>query len=449
MLLVVGMAAGFSIGSARRESLAGLESTLHKLNATHPPEAQAHEQDVSLLLKQARGDRGVSARNRWALRAGVRRWLRSDAVACLNFLNGSCAGGVISDGQVIDNLLKRPDANPSSLVSVARLIDDRRLADAIFRRAFRENMVHNPTDCLDILASMPRYLRDRFEIDGVGAVVSKKGASGLQKVLDEGNISFWAVSNGFETLVKTSPMDAFALFDKYRDRLGTWEGGLDRDAHIFEIIVQGNRSNPDASLNWLRQMPTSPFIQSMMEAAITARIKKDPTNISRLTMDSGLAPDATTPFVVGALHLIKNEGRRDLALQLVESIPSDRVRAAVYSETGYWLGGSDPKLALEFAAAAPNAIDRAKSVERLGPLWLKKDPAAAMAFAANRINDPVFSLFLSSAISDRLDIKDPAGSEQRLRSLQSLPGVTKAAIRDSMAATMSQPQKSLLIGIMK
>lgn len=110
---------------------------------------------------------------------------------------------------------------------------------------------------------------------------------------------------------------------------------------------------------------------------------------------------------------------------------------------------SNPTSALELAAAASDPIDRAQSVGFLSKEWIKQDAAKAFEYIAVRTRDPMYEHIASSAIKQFLDVQDPAGSANRLGSLQSLSATAKEAIRTSVAGTLSAPQKALLLAIMK
>jgi hypothetical protein len=414
------------------------------------------DETVSKLLVAQQLDSGVDAADRIALLAAVRRWMAKDPVECLNFLHNHAAGGLIPRDEVMRALLRLASGDTNSLIRAARALSDKRLADAVFARTTRSATARAPDAGIEAFLAMPKYLQERMEGEICKTISTRFGVQGVQTLLDRHSFSLMGALEAFESLARTDPDGAFRMFNAYQHQLTARNYGvssdakhsIDADAQILGRIVSSS-SDSGVSLTWLSGMAKSEFIDGLLRDAIADQITRAPSRVDELSKQAG--SDAVASTAIGAAAQLLVNSQPATARQLIEKISSSRHRADLYSLSAHWLWDNEggASRALQFVATIPNAVDRARTVDRSKKEWLRQDAQQTIEFAAAQVSDPVFAHFLRTSVAERLNPQDPAVSTKQLGFLASLSSEGKHALRNSVAPTLPEPKRALLLGIMK
>lgn len=446
-LFFVWLAGGIFTGYWFR-SVAGALYRLHgSTKRQSPAEVQSEISSEALiadLLEGCRREGKLSTKNGMLARNAIRGWLAADPAACLNFLDRNSANGLLADDEVVRILWSADGASVDSLAGIAKSLNNSRLADVIITAAFKRALVRSPISSMTVVAGAPRHLQPKLEREAVAKIATSLGSAGLESAFRNSRMSQDAAKTGLLIVANSDSDAAFALFDSIHEDLSKRPGYLGGERDIFWQLVEV--AEPEVSLKWLAQMPSSPFVDRMIATALVRQIRSDPSNFPAVLANAPSEAIATTALSLAAEAVATSNP--EISLRMIEQISSDPIRAAAYEKAGYWLGGLDPTIALTFAASVPNAIDRASAVFNLGERWLRSDPVKAWEFSVQRLTDPVFFQFVESAIQSRLAPDDLPGSAQRLASLKSLSPSAKQAFQNSIVTKLPQPQKTLLYRIM-
>ena len=451
-LFACGMAAGVwlpqraSRPTSQQSGTQSVQPGVQSLPNSKPSEWEADSAIAAFLQKRDSGTE-LTGGERVRLISRIREWLRSDAEASLNFLAAHEAGGLLDAGEIVDILEQTPGATPTTLIRIAGGLEDKSIADSVFNRAFKIEQARSPLTCLSLLSALPKHLQRALEKEALKEIAVKTGPDGLEKVMNQFEVSFMAARDGIEVLAQSAPERAFDLIERNRARIDALPMNAGGANQVLSWLVGISRPDPDISLGWLRQMPRGALVDSWVKEAISLKLQREPANVDQIL--SSIESEAIRVKALKQAAAVLAKKHPDQAQQLIEKIPSDRARAEAYSNAGRWMILSNPTGALELAASASSAVDRARSIGFLTKTWMESDPVKALEYAAARTNDSPFSYALSNEISERLKPEDPEGSAKSLASLKDLSPEAKEAISNMVVSNLTARQRDLLSTIVK
>ncbi|MDQ3624053.1 MAG: hypothetical protein M3463_16470 [Verrucomicrobiota bacterium] len=411
-----------------------------------PMSNEAQERDLEAALQRIRPQPAPSLEELAALDNLVQRWLFTDPVACVNYLERTNALGLIDPALLKRAILRIAGDDYAHALRLAGEMRSSLMRDHSIRAAFERQIDIAPAQAFALLGSLPQHLRVNLGRRLAGEWGDKDPKAAVETLLVDKDLdrSRIYINDSLQSWALKAPEEAVEFL--LRSPEGKIAGGSRAQFADLVLSIGGEIGAALAGLN--ERFPPSPERLNNRRLVLPQWAIEHPDAAlqwaQKLEGDNEQL-DAILSIALGAL----SSERPEKGLEIAERLPAGAVRTRVYTGYAELAGRKDPARTAAWCERIEDPFVRAGTMRALSSVWVNHDPGAAITFAASQNSadtGPAWLPAVTEALAKSLPKNPPAESPKWMSDLSPQ---ARAALKSAAAIKAPDPHHRRLLELLE